>query len=360
MLVDLLRPVLAQLSRDTLNGFVAFGLPGRDAYSSAQGTPRSEPGGIEAGGTDFLIDNVDRFLPLPDAIVRPAAVALVSALHDLPLPLDPGLLGGILGGPSIVTIGLVDSAVRFILENDSATPLSLPVALLLNYVATATDPLSLNGAFLSPFARLSFADKARAMEMLESSQSNLVALLDAQVPQPLKSSVSGLLKFLGGALHEFAASRAWARARSTTRAPARVVLTPVTGEVLRDLFGGFAAATIAMQGEACRIAFAGDDGADDGHPGLAGEVGDRPMDLDVHLVEGLLHPLHAARALRHEVAHLPLQGTEPRDRLARSERPTKEAVAVKQLEPLAVAHVGLAPRNVVQLAGVDEDRLDAS
>jgi hypothetical protein len=203
-LVDLLRPVLAQLSRDTLNGFVAFSVPGRDDYSSAQGTPRAEPGGIEAGGTDFLIDNIDRFLPLPDEVVQPAAAALVTALRDLPLPIDGGLLGGILV-PDVVTIRLVESAVRFILENDSATPLSLPVALLLNYVATVANPASLHGAFLSPFARLSFADKARAMEMLESSQSQLVALLDAQLPQPLKASVSGLLEFLGGALHEFAA-----------------------------------------------------------------------------------------------------------------------------------------------------------
>src|ERR1044071_5037691 len=81
-LVDLLRPVLAQLSRDTLNGFVAFSLPGQDAYSRAQGTPRREPGGIEAEGTDFLIANLDRFLPLPDDIARPAAPALVTALAD--------------------------------------------------------------------------------------------------------------------------------------------------------------------------------------------------------------------------------------------------------------------------------------
>ena len=202
-LVELLRPVLAQLSRDTLNGFVAFTVPGRDAYSRAQGTPRGEPGGIEAGGTDFLIDNVDRFLPLPDEIVRPAATALMTALRDLPLPIDGGLLRILF--PDLLTIRLVEDAVRFILENDSATPLSLPVALLLNYVATVTRPASLNGAFLSPFARLSFADKARAMEMLETSQSQLVALIDARLPQPLKSSVSGLLQFLGGALHEFAA-----------------------------------------------------------------------------------------------------------------------------------------------------------
>lgn len=203
-LVDLLRPVLGQLARDTLNGFVAFSVPGPDAYSTAQGTPRGEPGGIAAGGTDFLIQNLDHFLPLPDDIVRPAAAALVTALRDLPLPLDGGLLGGILI-PSVVTIGLVEDAVLFIVENDRDTPLSLPVALLLNYVATVVNPAALNGAFLSPFARLSFAQKAHAMEQLETSQSQLVALLDSQVPEPLQASVSGLLRFLGGALHEFAA-----------------------------------------------------------------------------------------------------------------------------------------------------------
>jgi hypothetical protein len=207
LVVALLRPVLAQLARDTLNGFVAFSLPGQDAYSSAQGTPRGEPGGIEAGGTDFLIQNLDRFLPFPDQIIRPAAGALVTALHDLPLPIAGGLLGllGGLLGPPKVTIGLVDDAVRFIVENDTTAPLSLPVALLLNYTATVVNPLSLHGAFLSPFSRLSFADKAHALAQLETSQSQLVALLDAQVPQPLRSSVSGLLKFLGGALYEFAA-----------------------------------------------------------------------------------------------------------------------------------------------------------
>src|SRR4051812_48145179 len=124
VLVDLLRPVLGELSRDTWNGFVAFNLPGRDAYSRAQGTPRSERGGIEAGGTDFLISNLDRFLPFPDELVRPAGAALVTALRDLPLPVG-GLLADLLG-LSIVTVRLVEDAVRFILENDSATPLSLP------------------------------------------------------------------------------------------------------------------------------------------------------------------------------------------------------------------------------------------
>jgi hypothetical protein len=206
-LVELLRPILGDLSRDTLNGFVAFSLPGQDPYSRAQGTPRGEPGGIEAQGTAFFIENLDRFLPFPDQIIRPATTALVTALHDLPLPLSGsviGLLGGILGPPT-VTLGLVDDAVFSLLQNDHTMPLSLPVAFLLNYVATVVNPLSLQGAFLSPFSRLSFSEKAHALELIEASQSNLVALLDAQVPQPLKASVSGLLKFLGGALYEFAA-----------------------------------------------------------------------------------------------------------------------------------------------------------
>lgn len=202
-LIELLRPVLADLSRDTLNGFVAFSVPGRDPYSAAQGTPRGQPGGIEAGGTDFLIDNLDRFLPFPDDLVRPAASALVAALRDmplpvqLPLPIPLPLPGGLLGD--------VEEALLSILANDETVPLSLPVALLLNFVGTVADPLSLEGPFLSPFARLSFADKARAMEMIETTNPDLVALLDENVPEPLRASVSGLLRFLGGALHEFAA-----------------------------------------------------------------------------------------------------------------------------------------------------------
>jgi hypothetical protein len=202
--VELIRPVLGQLARDTLNGFIAYIVPGADEYSRAQGTPRSEPGGIAAGGTEFLIENLDRFMPVRNDLVRPASSALVTALAGLPLVLPSDLLGSVLG-PSVVAIDLVEDAVLFLVENDRATPLSLPVALLLNYVATVINPASLRGEFLSPFARLSFAQKARAMEMLETAQSELATLIDSQVPDPLRRSVAGLLQFLGGALHEFAA-----------------------------------------------------------------------------------------------------------------------------------------------------------
>lgn len=239
-LVDLLRPVLGDVSRDTWNGFVAYSAPGQDSYSRAQGTTRGEPGGIEAGGTSSLIESLDRLPPFPDEILRPASSALVIALRELPLPLPGILLGGLLG-PSIAMVRLVESAVRFILENDEAAPLSLPAALLLNYVATVANPASLNGAFVSPFARLSFTDKTRALEMLETSQSQLVALIDAQVPQPLKASVSGLIEFLGGALHELAAFGSFSESRRFDPRTRRLVGRPIgwrlTGHVADNQTG---------------------------------------------------------------------------------------------------------------------------
>src|SRR5262249_25509599 len=142
--------------------------------------------------------------PVRNDLVRPAASALVTALAGLPLPLPCPFTGSALG-PPVVAIEMAEDAVLFLVENDRATPLSLPVALLLNYDAALVSPASLAGQFLPPFARVSFAHKTRALEMIETARSELATMIDTQVPEPLKRSVAGLLQFLGGALHEFAA-----------------------------------------------------------------------------------------------------------------------------------------------------------
>lgn len=237
-LVDALRPVLGQLTRDTLDGFIAFIVPGDDDYSRAQGTPRDDAGGIAVGGTDFLIESLDRFPPFSIDEARPAASALVSALAALPLPLPGHLLGGILG-PSLQAIDQLEDAVLFLVENDPAAPLSLPVALLLNYVATVVNPAALDGPMLSPFARLSFAQKARVMEMLETTRSPLLALIDSQVPAPLTEPVAGLLRFLGIALHEFAAFGSIGDAPSLDPAVRSLIGAPLgAAAALPDLLAG--------------------------------------------------------------------------------------------------------------------------
>lgn len=71
------------------------------------------------------------------------------------------------------------------------------------------NPLAVNGPHLSPFARLKYAEKAQVFELIEGADADLVALFDVRFPEPQKHSVSGLLKFVGGALLEFAAFGAY-------------------------------------------------------------------------------------------------------------------------------------------------------
>jgi hypothetical protein len=98
--------------QQTMNGLVAFVVPGRDRYSRAQGTKSRTPGGIEAGTTPVLTRTLDRFLPGP-------------------------------------------------------LPLSATAATILNQFATQVDPASGKGAFAAPFANLSFAKKARVFQVVE-------------------------------------------------------------------------------------------------------------------------------------------------------------------------------------------------
>ena len=99
--------------QQTMNGLVAFIVPGRDRYSRAQGTKSQTRGGIEAGTTPVLMRTLDRFLPGP-------------------------------------------------------LPLSATAATILNEFAAQVDPASRNGTFASPFANLSFAKKARVFQTIES------------------------------------------------------------------------------------------------------------------------------------------------------------------------------------------------
>jgi hypothetical protein len=219
--VDLIRPVLAELARDTLNGLTVFAMPGPDAYSRTQGTPSPTPGAMESGATDFMINALDHFVPFPDAIAQPVGAALVTGLADSGIAL-PGL--------SVLPVELrtLDRALAAYLQSDETLPLSFPIAGLLNLMATQVNPLAVNGPHLSPFARLTYAEKAAAFELIERTDSDLVALLDVHFPEPLKASVSGLLKFVGGALLEFATFGAYSEYGVFDKEPKTLRQRPVS------------------------------------------------------------------------------------------------------------------------------------
>jgi hypothetical protein len=193
-----LGPVFDALATDTLNGLVAFVVPGADAYSVAQGVADSLPGGLDADGTAFMLDALDNFYPVPQQplllLVQALTTGINSNLPALPLPpLLPGLAEEL------------DGALQALLAGETSVPLSLLVALLLNFAATLVNPAAVNGAFLSPFSRLSFVEKTSAFELLETDAANVAAMIDGSISEPVKDSISGLIEFLAGALLEFAA-----------------------------------------------------------------------------------------------------------------------------------------------------------
>ncbi|REE98321.1 hypothetical protein [Thermomonospora umbrina] len=195
----LVRAALDRLAADTMRGLAVFVLPGPDAYSRVQGTPRPEPGGIESRTDAFLVDALNRYLPFPDLVAVPLTRALAQGAGSLDLPLAPAPRTA--DGP----LRRVDAGLRRLLENDATIPLAPAVALMLNLQAVRVHPASVLGPFLSPFARLSHTHKARVFELMEGADPALVGLLDRHLPEPLRGSVSGLLKFLAGALLELTA-----------------------------------------------------------------------------------------------------------------------------------------------------------
>jgi hypothetical protein len=96
---------------ETFEALMAFVVPGPDPYSVAQGESDELPGGVASGAAPVLIASLDNYRP-----PAPAATLLAT---------------------------------------------------LLNRTALEVDPTATRGGFHSPFARLSFADKARVFQRLE-------------------------------------------------------------------------------------------------------------------------------------------------------------------------------------------------
>jgi hypothetical protein len=112
-----------EVVRDTLNGLVAYVVPGSDRYSVAQGESSGEPGGVDAGAGDGLRATLE--------------------------VLGPGIL---------------DAAVN-----------------LLNGVAGAVAP-GAGAGFAAPFAALSAADKSTVLAVLTGSDDESLQMLAASLP----------------------------------------------------------------------------------------------------------------------------------------------------------------------------------
>jgi len=142
-LLEAARAAPSDTVTDTLLGLAAFILPGSDAYSVAQGESAPGPGAVDSGALKAIVTSLDEFVP-------------ASAL------------------------GVVNTNV----------PASNGVATLLNSYALQVNPAA-SGPFSSPFANLSFKQKAAVFQRFEADQT-----ASAQAPE---------LKFVAGILPGFVA-----------------------------------------------------------------------------------------------------------------------------------------------------------
>jgi hypothetical protein len=189
----LVEQAIELLVRDTFAGLGVFAVPGpiTDRYSLAQGQTSPRPGSVQAKGPELIAHTLDRYLGLPDTYLQ----ALIAAFRDG----APDTAGGL---AALELLGKTfDDVLQVVLANDAAVPASLPAALMMNFAATQVRPTSVIGPIpSSPFANLRWAEKGQALQRIEQADPDLVALIDAQAPQPLQESASGLLRFLGNVL----------------------------------------------------------------------------------------------------------------------------------------------------------------
>jgi hypothetical protein len=83
------------------------------------------------------------------------------------------------------------------------------------------------------------------------------------------------------------------------------------------------------------------------------------MDLHIHLGEGLVHMLHVRSRHLHQAVAVTQQGADNTNSILWAEGGTQQPHRVEILQPLAIDHIALAPRNVLDMLGVDQAYLEA-
>ena len=101
------------------------------------------------------------------------------------------------------------------------------------------------------------------------------------------------------------------------------------------------------------LALALEDGAHDFEPADAGQIADDVVELHIHALQRLLHLLDLARRTDDVVGPQALVILQPPDVRRRHEAAAQQTVRVQRRQPLAVAHVRLAPRHVLHVPPVD-------
>ncbi len=91
---------------DTLNGLIAFVVPGPDAYSVGQGVSTAEPGGLDANVTDVLIQTLDLAQPEQP---NPPSVQVAVLLNQVSQAMFGKPFSGLLFAQKVAVFGYLES-----------------------------------------------------------------------------------------------------------------------------------------------------------------------------------------------------------------------------------------------------------
>jgi hypothetical protein len=108
------------------------------------------------------------------------------------------------------------------------------------------------------------------------------------------------------------------------------------------------------------IALASHNGAQDLLARHTDYVGDDVGELHVHLGQRLLHMLDMARLAAQQHPALTPQRAQHTHLVGGAKCPAQQTVRHELLDPLAIQHIGLAPRDVPDVTGIDQHNSEAT
>lgn len=134
----------------------------------------------------------------------------------------------------------------------------------------------------------------------------------------------------------------------------------LAGERRRHRVGRRATPPIPVLRQLLRIALPGHHVAENPQAGDAGDVADHEHELQIHLHERLLHPLHTAAGQLDQRLPMAEIGAQGDDRVGGPKAAAHQPDEVEVAEPFTIQHIGFARRDVFEMARVDQHHRKSS
>ena len=179
---SLINKVFDAMTLDTFSGVSAFVIPGNDWHSISQGHFNLKVGAEAANTPQFLLENLDNYLPWPKDIAGPILSEIARAFSNSAKPI-PFALALVLKPIETLILNKLDEYMDRLIEGSETIPLAHVFSLLLNVTATLVNPFAIGGSHLAPFSRLNFQEKAEVFKRLETGQPDLSELISLNLTQ---------------------------------------------------------------------------------------------------------------------------------------------------------------------------------